>query len=56
VKVTLNYAPPAGHLGAVVAKLFGEAPEIQIEQELIRFKSLMETGEIPTVEGQPRGR
>jgi uncharacterized membrane protein len=56
VKVTLNYAPPVGHLGAVIAKLFGEEPEIQVEQELIRFKNLMETGEIPTTEGQPRGQ
>lgn len=56
VKVSLNYAPPAGHLGVIIARLFGEEPTIQVEQELIRFKSLMEAGEIPTTEGQPRGK
>ena len=55
VKVTLNYIPPAGLLGATVAKLFGEEPGFQVEDDLRRFKNLMETGEIPTIEGQPKG-
>jgi uncharacterized membrane protein len=56
VLVRLSYDPPGGKLAATIAKLFGEEPEIQVEQELIRFKNLMETGEIPTTEGQPRGQ
>jgi uncharacterized membrane protein len=56
VKVALRYAPPAGRLGALVAKLFGEEPERQVEEDLRRFKQLMETGEIVTTEGQPAGR
>jgi uncharacterized membrane protein len=55
VKVVLDYIPPAGKIGSVIAKLFGEEPEGQIREDLRRFKRLMETGEIITVEGQTRG-
>lgn len=56
VKVSLEYDPPAGVLGAAVAKLFGEEPNQQVEEDLRRFKQLMETGVIPTTEGQSSGR
>jgi uncharacterized membrane protein len=56
VTVELRYNPPAGQVGAAFAKLFGEAPEQQIAEDLRRFKQVMETGEIPTTEGQPSGR
>lgn len=56
VQVELGYAPPAGAIGALMAKLFGEAPEQTVKDDLRRFKQLMETGEIPTIEGQPAGR
>lgn len=56
VKVVLEYNPPGGALGSIVAKLFGEEPEQQIGDELHRFKMLMEAGEIATTEGQPSGR
>jgi uncharacterized membrane protein len=56
VKVALNYEPPAGTLGLLVAKLFGEEPERQVEEDLRRFKQLIETGEIATTEGQSSGR
>lgn len=56
VKVSLEYDPPAGVLGAAVAKLFGEEPNQQVEDDLRRFKQLMETGTIPTTEGQSSGR
>jgi len=55
VKVNLEYNPPAGVLGAAIAKLFGEEPNQQVAGDLHRFKSLMEAGEIPTIEGQPQG-
>lgn len=55
VEVTLEYNPPAGMLGAMVAKLFGEEPGMQVEDDLRRFKQLMETGEISTNEGQSHG-
>lgn len=56
VKVVMEYSPPAGVVGATVAKLFGEEPGQQIGDDLARFKMLMETGEIATTEGQPTGR
>lgn len=56
VKVALNYAPPGGAVGAAFAKLFGEEPEQQVEEDLRRFKQFMETGEIASVEGQSSGR
>ncbi len=56
VKVTVRYAPPAGKLGALAAYFLTEEPDTQIEEDLRRFKSLMETGLIMRVEGQPSGR
>ncbi|WP_428938658.1 SRPBCC family protein [Fontivita pretiosa] len=55
VHVVLDYIPPAGKFGSLIASLFGKAPEQQIRQDLRRFKQLMEAGEIPTTQGQPRG-
>lgn len=46
VQVTMEYVPPAGAVGMAVAKLLGEEPEIQIEDDLRRFKQLAETGQI----------
>jgi uncharacterized membrane protein len=55
VQVQMEYHPPAGKAGALIAMLFGEEPAQQVEQDLRRFKQLVETGEIPTTEGQPHG-
>ncbi|HEX5580384.1 MAG TPA: SRPBCC family protein, partial [Gemmatimonadaceae bacterium] len=46
VTVALRYDPPAGKLGAAVAKLFHEEPGQQVEEDLRRFKQVMETGDI----------
>lgn len=43
VRVVLSYEPPAGRLGAAVAKLFGEEPSQQIADDLRRFKDVMES-------------
>jgi uncharacterized membrane protein len=56
VTVTLKYDPPAGKLGAAIASLFGESAEHQVQEDLRRFKQIMEAGEAPTTEGQPRGK
>ncbi|MFT3785679.1 MAG: SRPBCC family protein [Tepidisphaeraceae bacterium] len=45
VKVVLDYIPPAGRLGSVVAKLFGEEPNQQIKDDLSRFKQQIESGQ-----------
>jgi uncharacterized membrane protein len=56
VHVELQYNPPAGALGAIVASLFGEEPGQQIQDDLHRLKKLLETGEVITTKGQPNGR
>jgi uncharacterized membrane protein len=55
VKVVLAYDPPAGVLGALYAKLFGQEPTQQIKEDLRHFKQILEAGESPTTEGQPQG-
>ena len=42
VEVKLTYNPPAGRLGAAVARLFGEEPSQQVRDDLARFKTSME--------------
>jgi uncharacterized membrane protein len=46
VKVELQYNPPGGAMGAIVAYVLGEEPSRQIEDDLQRFKSLMECGQL----------
>jgi uncharacterized membrane protein len=46
VKVNFQYNPPIGVLGAAVAKLFGEEPEQQLDDDLRRFKQVLEVGEV----------
>jgi uncharacterized membrane protein len=46
VKVNLEYNPIGGVLGATVAKLFGEEPEQQLDDDLRRFKQVLEVGEV----------
>lgn len=42
IHVALSYRPPAGPLGAAVAKLFGEEPSQQIAEDLQKFKAAFE--------------
>jgi uncharacterized membrane protein len=46
VKVELQYNPPGGVLGAVAAYALGEEPGLQIQEDLGRFKTLMESGQV----------
>ena len=55
VRVHLQYSPPGGKVGAAVAKLFGRDAATEIREDLRRFKQLLEAGEVPTTDGQPRG-
>lgn len=47
--VVINYTPPAGAIGAAVASLFGENPEQQLEEDLMKFKQAMENGKAKAV-------
>lgn len=55
VEVEMSYDPPAGRAGRAVATLLGRSPEQEVRTALQRFRQKMETGHIPTTEGQPRG-
>ncbi len=55
IRVYSHLVPPAGVLGRAVATIFGKNPEFLMRQDLRRLKALMETGEIPTIEGQTHG-
>ncbi|HEU4624676.1 MAG TPA: SRPBCC family protein [Steroidobacteraceae bacterium] len=56
VRFTVHYQPPAGRAGRRVAQWFGKGPQVQIMEDLRRFKQILETGEIATTRGQPSGR
>jgi hypothetical protein len=45
VAVDISFEPPLGILGEIVAKLFGEAPDQQIADDLKHFKEIMESGQ-----------
>jgi uncharacterized membrane protein len=58
---SLSFAPAPGDLGTVAtlrleAAVPGKAGRLQAGQVLRRFKSLAETGEIPTLEHNPSAR
>ncbi len=52
---SIFYQPPAGAAGKIVAQLLGHDPHLMMKQDIRRFKALLETGEIPTIEGQSHG-
>jgi uncharacterized membrane protein len=56
VRITMNYNPPAGTIGASLAQLLGAEPEQLIKEDLRRLKQILEAGEIATVDGQTSGR
>jgi uncharacterized membrane protein len=48
VTVHMSYTPPAGAIGHAVASLLGKNPKQQMDEDLMRLKSLMETGKTTT--------
>jgi uncharacterized membrane protein len=54
--VTVRYDMPAGPLGKAVAKYFGEEPSQQLDDDLRRFKQVIETGEVVRSDGAPGGK
>ncbi len=51
--VTLQYQPPAGSFGKLVASAFGREPSQTIREDLRRLKQLLEAGEIAKAAGTP---
>jgi uncharacterized membrane protein len=56
IRLEMHAKAPGGKAGELVARLFGEDPEMQAKDDLRRFKQVLETGEVVrsdgTVEGQ----
>jgi uncharacterized membrane protein len=49
--ISIEYAPPLGAIGHTVAKLFGADPKRELDEDLLRFKSLLEKGKATGREG-----
>ncbi len=47
VSVHLQYSPPAGRAGVLLATVFGRNPASMIREDLRHLKQLLEAGEIP---------
>ena len=47
VHVQLRYAPPGGVIGHAVAKAFGVDPRSEMDDDLLRLKSMIESGRVP---------
>ena len=47
VQIRMTYSPPAGLLGHVVAKLFGADPKTELDEDMLRLKTRLETGKAP---------
>lgn len=46
LRVVMRYDPPGGVIGATIARLLGDDPAIQLEEDLLRLKMLLETGRV----------
>ena len=46
VRVHFQYNPPGGKLGAAVARLLGEEPNVQVREDLRRLKQILESSGI----------
>ncbi|MDD4868334.1 MAG: SRPBCC family protein [Mycobacterium sp.] len=55
VRVKLDYRMPAGRLGEAAAALFGASPGQQVNDDLRRFKQVLETGQVLRTDGSPDG-
>lgn len=52
VVVSMKYNPPAGAVGDTIASLLGSGLQQELAEDLQRFKSVMEAGEVATAKGQ----
>ncbi len=53
VSVQLSYLPPAGAFGHAVATMFGADPKSEMDADLLRMKSMIETGHAPHDAAKP---
>ena len=48
MNIRLTYNPAAGGVGHIVALLFETDPKSQMDEDLVRMKSFIETGKVPS--------
>jgi uncharacterized membrane protein len=53
VDVRMSYNPPAGAFGHAVARLFGSDPRSEMNEDLARVKTMLETGRPPRDAAEP---
>jgi uncharacterized membrane protein len=56
LNVELSYLPPAGAFGHAVATMFGADPKSEMDADLLRMKSMIETGHPPHDAAKPLPR
>jgi uncharacterized membrane protein len=56
VLLHLTYEMPGGKAGQAIARMFGEDPHQQVDDDLRRFKQVVETGEVVRSDGAPWGK
>lgn len=56
VTLSINFDPPGGSVGTAALERLDVLPETVVGEALSRFKSLAESGEIPTLEQNPSTR
>ena len=53
ITVRLRYFPPAGEFGHAIAALFGADPKTEMDSDLLRMKTMIETGRAPHDAARP---
>ncbi len=56
VTVKMSYVPPAGAFGHAVAAMFGADPKTEMDADLMRMKTMIETGRAPHDAARPLSR
>jgi uncharacterized membrane protein len=56
ITIRLCYVPPGGAFGHAVASLFGADPKSEMDADLLRMKTIIETGRIPHDAARPMQR
>jgi len=54
ITIRMSYNPPAGAIGHALALIFGANPKREMDQDLLRMKTMIETGHAPHDAARPR--
>jgi len=56
VRLHVDHEIPSAPGAGTLASFLGHDPALRLRKTLLRFKQMLETGEIATTQGQPAGR